>query len=116
MAHTLALALHYNWRAGGEVLTSEDSRRLLAVSRRNLGPLSNTDRVFAPYNSHFIEVHRNGAMGHGGYGGQVWYANHKTGVVIVQMATSDTPSASLPPQVNQARTEILKNIDAFLSQ
>jgi hypothetical protein len=32
------------------------------------------------------------------------------------MATNDTPSASLPPQVDQARTEMLKNIDAFLSQ
>ena len=66
--------------------------------------------------SHFIQVHSNGAMGHGGYGGQVWYANHKTGVVIVQMATSDTPSASLLPQVSEARTAVLRNIDAFLSQ
>jgi len=32
------------------------------------------------------------------------------------MATNDTPSASLPLQVDQARTEMLKNIDAFLSQ
>ncbi len=62
------------------------------------------------------EVHSNGAMGHGGYGEQVWYANHKTGVVIVQMASNDTPSASTPPQVSEARTEVLKNIDAFLSQ
>jgi len=66
--------------------------------------------------SHFIQIHKNGAMGHGGFGGQVWYANHKTGVVIVQMATNDTPSASTPLEVDQARTEMLTNIDAFLSQ
>ncbi|MBT6211233.1 MAG: hypothetical protein HOI35_14600 [Woeseia sp.] len=55
-------------------------------------------------------------MSHTGYGGQVWYSNHNTGVVIVQMATLDTPSASSTPQVNQARVELLGKIDAFLSQ
>jgi len=55
-------------------------------------------------------------MGHGGYEGQVWYANHQTGVVIAQIATDDTPSASTPLQVSEARMELLSNIDEFISQ
>ncbi len=55
-------------------------------------------------------------MGYGGYGGQVWNANHRTGVFIVQMATNDTPSASTPSEVSEARTELLSNIDEFISQ
>ena len=49
MACTLALAHHYNWRAGGELLNSESSRRLLSVYRRYLGPIHTIDGVFAPY-------------------------------------------------------------------
>ena len=52
MAHTLALALHYNWCAGGEVLNSADSRRLLAVSRRYLATPIEFLRPTGPRSGH----------------------------------------------------------------
>ena len=125
----------YGQSSGSFVMTLRDFARYAQIYA-NKGMAANDQRIFSEKwfatiagnpnatrssgsdsrYSHFIEVQSNGAMGQGGYGGQVWYANHKTGVVIVQMATSDTPSASLPPQVREARTEILRNIDAFLSR
>jgi CubicO group peptidase (beta-lactamase class C family) len=125
----------YGQSSGSFVMTLRDFARYAQIYA-NKGTAGNGQRIFSetwfariaenpnatrsPASdsrySHFVQVHKNGAMGHAGYGGQIWYANHKTGVVIVQMATNDTPSASLPPQVDQARTEILENIDAFLSQ
>jgi len=125
----------YGQSSGSFVMTLRDFARYAQIYA-NKGKAENGQRIFSEEwfarivdnpdatrspgsdsrYSHFIQVHSNGAMGHGGYGGQMWYANHKTGVVIVQMATVDTPSASQTPQVNRARTEMLRNIDAFLSQ
>ncbi|MBT5220224.1 MAG: serine hydrolase [Woeseia sp.] len=125
----------YGQSSGSFVMTLRDFARYAQIYA-NKGTAENGQRVFSenwfeiivdnpnatrsPESdnrySHFIQVHSNGAMSHTGYGGQVWYSNHNTGVVIVQMATLDTPSASSTPQVNQARVELLGKIDAFLSQ
>ena len=125
----------YGQSSGSFVMTLRDFARYAQIYA-NKGTAENGQRVFSenwfeiivdnpnatrsPESdnrySHFIQVHSNGAMSHTGYGGQDWYSNHNTGVVIVQMATLDTPSASSTPQVNQARVELLGKIDAFLSQ
>ncbi len=54
MAHALALALDYNWRAAGEVLNNVGLQRLLAASRGYLGAFCNTDGNFASYRCHFF--------------------------------------------------------------
>ena len=44
--------------------------------------------------THQLIINKKGGMGHLGYGGQFWYANHKTGVVIVKMSTLDNFAAA----------------------
>lgn len=125
----------YGQSSGSFVMTLRDFARYAQIYA-NKGMAANGQRIFSEKwfatvannpnatrspgsdsrYSHFIQVHSNGAMEHGGYGGQIWYANPDTGVVIVQMATIDTPSASSPPGVSAARVQVLNNINAFLSQ
>lgn len=125
----------YGQSSGSFVMTTRDFARYAQIYA-NKGMAANGQRVFSESwfetiannpdatsisgsdsrYSYFIVVDSDGAMNHSGYGGQIWYANPATGVVIIQMATSDTPSASLTPEVSAARVQVLKKIDAFLSQ
>ena len=54
-------------------------------------------------------------MAHLGYGGQVWYANANSGVVIVKMSTLDNFAAA-DADTGNATLDMLVNIDKFLSQ
>lgn len=65
--------------------------------------------------SHQLIINELGGMAHLGYGGQVWYANANSGVVIVKMSTLDNFAAA-DADTGNATLDILVNIDKFLSQ
>jgi len=50
-----------------------------------------------------------------GYGGQFWYANHKTGVVIVKMSTLDNFAAA-DKDTLMATMNISEIIDDLISK
>ncbi len=65
--------------------------------------------------SHQMILNDKGGMAHLGYGGQIWYANYKTGVVIVKMSTLDNFAAA-DKDTLLATVNMVKRIDDYLSR
>ncbi len=65
--------------------------------------------------SHQMILNDKGGMAHLGYGGQLWYANYKTGVVIVKTSTMDNFAAS-DKDTAKATVNMAEKIDDYLSR
>ena len=123
----------YGQASGSFVMTLRDFGRYAQIYA-NRGVAGNGERIFSErwFNaivdnpnatvvggtesrySHFIQIDKNGALMHAGYGGQMWYANPKTGVVIVQFGVSDQPG-NANPAVREIGLPLFARIDKLLA-
>ena len=124
----------YGQASGSFVMTLRDFARYAQIYA-NKGKAQNGERVFSESwfrtivdnpdatevpgspnrYSHFIQIDELGALSHGGYGGQMWYANPETGTVIVQFGVSDQPgNANLP--LYEIGMPLFRKIDQHLSR